>query len=62
MSSDNLTIKIIELNVKRMTLCVPQHSILGPYLPLQLDSYLLDTIGICLRLTNGVIYWISLLL
>ena len=29
-SSDNLTIEIIELKVKRITPCVPQHSILGP--------------------------------
>ena len=43
MSSDNLAIEIIE--VKGMTLCVPQHST-AYYLPLQIDSDLLDTIGI----------------
>ena len=30
------------------------------YLPIQLDSYLLDTIGIFLRLTHDVIYWIDM--
>ena len=62
MSSDNLAMEIIELKVKRMTLCVPQHSILGPFLPYQLDSDLLDTIGIFSRLTHDVIYSIASLL
>ena len=31
------------------------------YLPIQLDSDLLDTIGIFLRLTHDVIYWIDMI-
>ena len=46
-----------------MTLCVRSTALYKAHdLPLQLDSDLLDTIGIFLCLTHDVIYWIASLL